>query len=174
MSKALLRLLWSLLLATAPLDLCAALTAQQGAATAPRRLQVMFFGAPTANGPHHDPITRYRVLKKALGTAGIDLTYDEDPAHAFRKERLAAFDAVLMYGNWAQNAPMPREQLVALLAYVDGGGGFVPVHCASACFGGSPQFVKLVGARFSTHGGEEFTVENVLPQHPILKDLANP
>ena len=35
-----------------------------------RRLQVMFFGAPTQNGPHHDPITRYRVLKKAVGVAG--------------------------------------------------------------------------------------------------------
>ncbi len=170
--KTLLRLLWSLLLAATPLDLSVALAAQDGAA-APRRLQVLFFGAPTANGPHHDPITRYRVLKKALGTAGIDLTYDEDPAHAFRKEWLADFDAVLMYGNWAQNAPMPREQLVALLAYVDGGGGFVPVHCASACFGGSPLFVKLVGARFASHGGDEFSVENVLPEHPILDGVSS-
>ncbi|MBL8739108.1 MAG: hypothetical protein JNL12_21965, partial [Planctomycetes bacterium] len=38
-----------------------------------RRLQVLFLGAPTRNGPHHDPITRYATLKKGLGTAGIDL-----------------------------------------------------------------------------------------------------
>ena len=99
----------------------------------PRRLSVMFFGAPTANGPHHDPITRYRVLKKALGATGIDLTYREDPEGALRADVLAGYDAVLLYGNWAQNAPMPREQLDALVGYVEGGGGFVPVHCASAC-----------------------------------------
>ena len=138
-----------------------------------RRLEVLFFGAPTSNGPHHDPITRYRTLKKGLGTDGINLTYSEDPAEAFAPGTLAKFDAVLMYGNWAQSAPMPREQLSALLTWVDGGGGFVPVHCASACFGGSPQFVHLVGARFSTHGGEEFQVDNVAPGHPILKGLGS-
>ncbi|MFN8825556.1 MAG: hypothetical protein ACK501_11355, partial [Planctomycetota bacterium] len=42
-----------------------------------RRLQVLFLGAPTKNGPHHDPITRYAALKKGLGTAGIDLSYSE-------------------------------------------------------------------------------------------------
>lgn len=136
-----------------------------------RRLSVMFFGSPTANGPHHDPITRYRVLKMALGTAGIDLTYIEDPAAAFTSQVLAQFDAVLMYGNWNQQTPMPREQLTALLRYVDDGGGFVPVHCASACFGGSPLFIKLVGARFARHGGDEFEVENVQPDHVILRGL---
>lgn len=137
----------------------------------PRRLSVLFFGAPTANGPHHDPITRYRVLKKAFGAAGIDLTYREDPDETLRSDVLSAFDAVLLYGNWAQNAPMPREQLDALIGYVEAGGGFVPVHCASACWGRSPRFVRLVGARFQSHGGEEFQVENVGSDHPILVGL---
>ncbi|MFK7929916.1 MAG: PVC-type heme-binding CxxCH protein, partial [Myxococcota bacterium] len=136
-----------------------------------QRLSVMFFGSPTSNGPHHDPITRYRVLKKGLGTRGIDLTYFEDPETAFTEERLEQFDAVLMYANWAQGEPMHQSPLVALLKWVEGGGGFVPVHCASACFGGSPLFVKLVGARFKTHGGEEFTVDNAVPDHPILRGL---
>ncbi|MBM3962064.1 MAG: hypothetical protein FJ306_09230, partial [Planctomycetes bacterium] len=38
--------------------------AQQDAACAAptpgERLQVLFVGAPTPNGPHHDPITRHR------------------------------------------------------------------------------------------------------------------
>ncbi|HEX5051487.1 MAG TPA: PVC-type heme-binding CxxCH protein [Planctomycetota bacterium] len=147
---------------------------RQGAAppAEPRRLEVMFFGAPTANGAHHDPITRYAVLKKALGSDGINLTYSDEPAVAFRPDTLARFDAVLMYGNWLQNEPMPKDQLQALLAWVERGGGFVPVHCASACYGGSPEFVKLVGARFATHGGEEFQVRDVLPEHPILEGLS--
>lgn len=136
-----------------------------------RRLEVLFFGAPTENGPYHDPITRYRVLKKGLGTDGINLSYSENPAMVFTADTLAKYDAVLMYANWHQNEPMPAEQLQALLDYVEKGGGFVPVHCASACYGGSPEFIKLVGARFESHGGEVFQVRDVQPDHPILKGL---
>ena len=135
-----------------------------------RRLEVLFFGAPTENGPAHDPITRYRVLKKGLGLEGINLTYLEDPAVVFDPATLDQFDAVLMYGNWEQHGTMPPEQLKALVNYVEKGRGFLPIHCASACYGASPEFVKLVGARFQSHGGEEFSVRNVA-SHPILKDL---
>ena len=134
-----------------------------------RRLQVLFLGAPTRNGPHHDPITRYRTLKKGLGVHGIDLTYREDPATVFTAAALQPFDALLLYGNWEQMGTLPEPQLQALLQYVEGGGGFVPVHCASACWGRSPQFVRLVGGRFKSHGGEEFTVTDVLPDHPALR-----
>ena len=68
-----------------------------------RRLEVLFFGAPTKNHPGHDPVTRYRVLKKHLGADGINLTYLEDQARALKAETLAQFDAVLMYGNWVPN-----------------------------------------------------------------------
>jgi len=144
--------------------------AAQGS-TNPRRLQVLFLGAPTRNGPHHDPITRYATLKKGLGTAGIDLTYSEDPASAFTSEGLQPFDAVLLYGNWDQQGVLPVAQRKALFAYVENGGGFVPVHCASACWGRSPEFVRLVGARFLRHGGEEFAVDNVAVDHPVLTGL---
>lgn len=136
-----------------------------------RRLQVLFLGAPTRNGPHHDPITRYATLKKGLGTAGIDLTYSEDPASAFTVDGLQPFDAVLLYGNWDQQGVLPEAQRKALFAYVENGGGFVPVHCASACWGRSPEFVRLVGARFLRHGGEEFAVDNVANDHPVLTGL---
>lgn len=137
----------------------------------PRRLEILFFGAPVSNGPAHNPITRYRILKKSLGSEGINLTYSEDPARAFHADTLKKYDAVLMYGNWKQNQPMPKEQLAALLDWVKAGGGFIPVHCASACYGGSPGFIELVGARFKSHGSGEFQVRNVKPNHAILKNL---
>ncbi|GAA5484452.1 PVC-type heme-binding CxxCH protein [Haloferula sargassicola] len=136
-----------------------------------RRLEVLFFGAPTANHAGHDPITRYRILKKGLGLEGINLTYLEDPSKVFTKDTLDRYDAVLMYGNWEQNGEMPAEQLKALLDYVDGGGGFLPIHCASACYGASPEFVKLVGAKFKSHETDTFQVKDVLPNHPILRGL---
>ncbi|HEY8960671.1 MAG TPA: ThuA domain-containing protein [Luteolibacter sp.] len=154
-----------------PLMLVGVVSAQSDASsqTHGRRLEVMFFGAPTANQTAHDPVTRFRVLKKALDVDGIDLTYIQDPAEALNATTLANYDAVLMYGNWNASGPMPPDQLQALLHYVDNGGGFLPIHCASACYGGSPEFVKLVGAHFKKHGDGVFKVTNVNPQHPIMK-----
>ncbi len=134
-----------------------------------RRLEVLFFGAPTKNGPHHDPITRYRAIKKHLGVEGIDFTYTEDPAEALNPGTLAKYDALMMYANWDQNGPMPADQLKALTDYVDAGGGFLPLHCASACYGGSPEFIKLVGGRFKEHKDGVFRVTNVNRNHPIMR-----
>jgi putative membrane-bound dehydrogenase-like protein len=134
-----------------------------------RRLEVLFFGAPTAAHPGHDPVTRYRAVKKHLGTEGIDFTYTQDPAKAFDPANLAKYDALLMYGNWEQNGPLPANQLKALTDYVEGGGGFLPIHCASACYGGSPEFIKLVGGRFKSHQTGVFQVTNVNKTHPIMR-----
>jgi putative membrane-bound dehydrogenase-like protein len=134
-----------------------------------RRLEVLFVGAPTENGAHHDPVTRYRSIKKGLGVEGIDFTYDEDPADAFKAATLVQYDAVLMYGNWDKEGAMPADQLKALTGYVEGGGAFLPVHCASACYGASPEFVHLVGGRFKSHETATFRVTNVNPQHPIMQ-----
>ncbi|MDA9831900.1 ThuA domain-containing protein, partial [Akkermansiaceae bacterium] len=132
-----------------------------------RRLNVLFFGAPTANGPGHDPITRYRVIKKHLGVEGVDFTYSEDPAEVFNKETLGKYDALLMYGNWEQNGAMPGDQQKALLDWVAQGGAFLPIHCASACYGKSPAFVKLVGAKFRSHTSGVFAPKTIA-KHPIV------
>ena len=134
-----------------------------------RRLEVLFFGAPTAAHPGHDPVTRYRVIKRHLGTEGIDFTYTQDPAEALNAATLAKYDALLMYGNWEQNGPLPKDQLKALTDYVEGGGAFLPIHCASACYGGSPEFIKLVGGRFKSHTDGVFKVTNANPSHPIMR-----
>ncbi|MEO5711902.1 MAG: PVC-type heme-binding CxxCH protein [Luteolibacter sp.] len=135
-----------------------------------RRLEVLFFGAPTANGPGHDPVTRYRAIKRNLGTEGIDFTYSENPAEALKSDTLAKYDAVLMYGNWEQNGPIPPDQLKALTGYVEGGGALLPIHCASACYGKSPEFIKLVGGRFKGHATGVFKATNVNPAHPVMRD----
>lgn len=134
-----------------------------------RRLEVLFLGSPTASHAAHDPITRYRMLKRATGTAGINLTYSESLEQALTPAFLAQFDAVLLYGNWPRIEP---EQERALLGYVESGRGFIPVHSASACFGNSDAFIALVGARFQRHGGEVFTPATIQPDHPTMAGLA--
>ncbi len=41
------------------------------------------------------------------------------------------------------------EQESALVEYVESGHGFVPIHCASACFPKSTKYVQLVGGHSS-------------------------
>ena len=133
-----------------------------------RRIEVLFLGAPTAHHPGHDPIQRYRVIKKHLGAAGIDFTYTEDLGD-LRREVLDRYDALMFYGNWDQGGPMNPEQEKALIGYVEDGGGFLPIHCASACFGGSDAYIKLVGGRFKWHGDGVFRTTITAPDHPIMR-----
>ncbi len=135
---------------------------------APRRIEVLFLGAPTANHPAHDPIERYGVIRKHLGTAGINFTYTEDLAD-LNPEELGRYDALLMYANWEQNGPMDPAAESALLGYVEAGGAFLPIHCTSACFGGSEAFVNLVGGRFKSHGEGVFRTQIRSPDHPIMR-----
>jgi len=133
-----------------------------------RRIEVLFLGAPTANHPGHDPIERYRVIKKHLGTAGINFTYAETLS-VLDRSVLDRFDALLMYANWDQHGTLSPEREQALVGYVEDGGAFLPIHCASACFGGSDAFVNLVGGRFKSHGDGVFTTTIVDPNHPIMR-----
>ncbi|MCU0749617.1 MAG: ThuA domain-containing protein [Akkermansiaceae bacterium] len=133
-----------------------------------RRVEVLFVGAPTANHPGHDPVERYRILRKSLGTAGIDFAYTEDLAD-LRRDVLDRYDAVMMYANWKQNEEMDPAQEKALISYVEDGGAFLPIHCASACFGKSDAFIKLVGGRFKSHGDGVFRTTITAPDHPVMK-----
>ena len=134
----------------------------------PSPVEILFLGAPTAAHPGHDPIERYRVLKKALGVDGIHLTYTEDLAD-LNRDVLDRYDGLMLYGNWQQNGPMDPAQEKALLGYVEDGGAFLPIHCASACFGGSDAFIKLVGGRFKSHQTGVFTTTIVAPDHPVMR-----
>ena len=96
----------------------------------------------------------------------IELTYIDDPAKALTAETLAKYDGLVLYANIDRIEP---EQEKALLDFVEGGKGFIPLHCASYCFRNSPKFVELVGAQFQRHGGEVFRVENAAPDHAIMK-----
>ena len=56
-----------------------------------------------------------------------------------------------------------------MLDFVEGGKGFVPLHCASYCFLNSPKYIDLVGAQFLKHGTGTFKTTNAAPDHPIMK-----
>jgi putative membrane-bound dehydrogenase-like protein len=128
------------------------------------RLEVLFLG----DHDHHTPDKRFFQALPALGPRGINLTYT-DQLSDLNPATLAQYDVLAIYANWLKILP-PQEK--ALLDFVQGGKGFVPIHCASACFGNSPEYIRLVGGRFKSHGTGTFKVAVDQPGHAIMQGLA--
>lgn len=124
-------------------------------------LRVLFLG----DSGHHQPRVRFALLESALRPRGFELTYT-DRLTDLNAATLSQYDALLLYANIERIEP---EQEQALLAYVDGGGGFAPIHCATYCFLNSPRLIDLMGAQFQRHGAGVFRVENVAGEHPLLR-----
>jgi putative membrane-bound dehydrogenase-like protein len=143
----------------------AALSATVHAADPPEKttLSVLFLGDA---GLHH-PADRYAQLAPIFAGRGIDMTYTEKTSD-LNPATLAKYDALVIYANTTQ---ITKDQEKALLDYVENGGGFVPLHCASFCFLNSPAYIDLVGAQFQKHGTGEFNTKVVAPDHPIMKGL---
>ena len=126
-------------------------------------LDVLFLGD---NG-HHQPRARFEQLQPALADNGIQLTYTDSMSDV-NLPNLRKFDALVLYANIDRIEP---PQASALLSYVNGGGGFVPLHCATYCFRNSDEIVALMGAQFQRHGTGVFRTEIAEPDHPIMKSF---
>ena len=131
------------------------------AAAAP--LRALFLGD---NGPHQ-PAERFKQLQPALAPRGIELTYT-DKLDDLNPATLARYDCLLVYANHTSISPQQEQ---ALLDFVAGGKGFVPIHCASYCFLNSPKYIELVGAQFKSHGTGVFKETLVRPDHEVMKGL---
>ncbi|MBT6789878.1 MAG: hypothetical protein HOA45_09475, partial [Verrucomicrobia bacterium] len=129
-------------------------------------IRVLFLGHESE---HHDSNRFFPMLSRALGRDAIYFDYMTSVEEALGDaSRLAKFDALLLYANHGRIEP---HQWTNLKNYVENGGGFVPVHCASWCFANEPAFDQLVGGRFKSHQGTEFAAKIVKPDHPALKDV---
>src|SRR3954468_2690458 len=114
------------------LSLFALFVAGPVVAAEPPRLKVLFLG----DNAGHKPIDRFKILEPVFAKRGIDLTYT-DKLEDLNAKNLGGYDALVIYANHTKITP---EQERALLDYVEGGKGFVPLHCASYCFLNSPKY----------------------------------
>lgn len=137
--------------------------AEEAARPAGAELKVLFLG----DQGHHRPAERARQFVPLMAARGILVDYTENVAD-LNPAVLRSYDALLVYANIDQ---ISSDQQRSLLDYVAGGGGFVPLHCASFCFRNSPDYVKLVGAQFASHGVGEFDTTIVVGDHPITQGL---
>lgn len=150
-----------LLLGLLLFSLSLSLSRAEPAAADERPIQVLFFG----DDDHHQPLERYRLFKEVSGRRGIQLTY-EKRMEALTPENLAKYDVLLVYANHQTITP---EQLAAVTGYVERGGGFMPVHCGSACFKKTDGYIELVGGQIEGHGEGVFTARVVAPEHPAMR-----
>ena len=124
-------------------------------------LTLLFIGD---NGPHH-PARRFAELAPVLDRRGIAMKYT-DRMDRVNPETLAKFDGVVLYANIDRIDDAPAQ---ALLDYVAGGKGFIPLHCATFCWRNNKDIVALMGGQFQRHGGQVFTTQIAAANHPIMK-----
>ena len=124
-------------------------------------LNVLFLGD---NG-HHRPRDRFQQIQPIFSERHIQFTYTDNITD-LNSKNLSQYDAVLLFAN-IDRIDSPQEK--ALLDYVAGGGGFVPIHCATYCFRNSKNLVALMGAQFQRHGTGVFRTEIDRPGHQIMR-----
>ena len=133
----------------------------QSAGMAAEPLKVLFLG----DEGHHRPAERFAQVQGLLADRGVEMVYTDDLGD-LSAEKLAGYDALAVFANIDS---LPGDAEAAMLAYVRGGGGLVPLHCASFCFRDSPVWIDLVGAQFERHGTGEFRTEIVAADHPVMQ-----
>jgi putative membrane-bound dehydrogenase-like protein len=127
-------------------------------------LRVLFLG----DNAGHRPAERFKQLQPVLAKKGIELVYTEN-LKDLNAANLAGFDCIAIYANHTRIEPGQEK---ALLEFVNAGGGFVPIHCASYCCHNSPKYIELVGAQFKSHGTGVFKETIVKADHPVMTGLA--
>jgi len=135
-------------------------TSHESRQQAPQRLRVLFLGD---NG-HHRPTQRAQQLLPPLARNGIDLFYT-DRLEDLNDSELDRYQALVLYNN---HLNVGEAQLAALMRFVGDGGGLVVLHCASASFQNSEEFIRLVGAAFKSHGTGTFSTVRVADGHAAI------
>lgn len=97
--------------------------------------------------------------------SGFTVAATEDLS-AFTATNLVNFD-VVMFAMTSGELPFTVEQQNALIAFVNGGKGFIGIHSAADTLYGWPDYGRLVGAYFNDHPWTQ-------PGRVIVEDASHP
>jgi type 1 glutamine amidotransferase len=107
-------------------------------------------------GGYHDFENLPPILVSLLDTTGdFEVTLTKDLSEL---TKLDPYDAVMFY---TQGGELTRAQERGLWDFVDKGGGYVGIHCATDSFKDSDKYWQLTGGRFTGHGSGTFQVKIV-------------
>ena len=130
-----------------------------------RRLEILFLGHE--NNRHHNSEKLADIMLKEYFKEGINISFTNNPDD-LNEENLAHYDGLILYAN---HDSITTSQEKALLNFVKGGKGFIPLHCASFCFRNSPEVVELIGGQFKSHTYDSFPAVIVKPDHPVMNGV---
>ncbi|KAF2970759.1 hypothetical protein GQX73_g2794 [Xylaria multiplex] len=101
-------------------------------------------------GYRHDSIPEGVEGLKRLGASTNSFTVEaSEDSSLINTDFLSRFKVVLFLSPSGEF--LSREELHALKTYINNGGGFVGIHCASAGMYSEPWYGELIGAYFSNH-----------------------
>ncbi|MEO6650630.1 MAG: PVC-type heme-binding CxxCH protein [Chitinophagaceae bacterium] len=132
----------------------------------PRKLEILFLGHKT--NQHHNSELLADILSKEYFKDGINITYTHNPDD-LNDSLLSKYDGLVLYANYDT---ISSSQEKALLKFVKGGKGFIPIHCASYCFRNSPEIVEMIGGQFLKHKVDTFSAVILKPDNPVMKGVA--
>ncbi|KAH9939514.1 ThuA-like domain-containing protein [Amylocystis lapponica] len=121
-------------------------------------------------GYRHEVIPRsIEILKEHAPSINVVFDTTEDKAW-FTDEKLGAYDALLFLNNSGEILDEPGK--AAFQRYLDLGGNFIGVHCASGCLYETEFYRKEIGALFDYHPDlGPAAVEVSGPPHPSTSML---
>jgi len=140
-----------------------ALLALASDAAAAEKTKVLLMG-----GRGHDWKGFHAVISEVLAkTADFELVLSEQ-LDDLKPESIKKYDAVMFYGSGGNFTDAEQEK--GLGDFVESGGGLVGVHATDA-FKKSDVYWRLLGGRFSGHGGGSFMVRIEDKRHPVTAPL---
>jgi type 1 glutamine amidotransferase len=121
-------------------------------------------------GRGHDWKGFHAVISKVLEKTGdFELTLS-DQLDDLKAPSIKKYDVVLFYGSGGNFTDPEQEQ--GLADFVKGGGGLAGVHATDA-FKKSDVYWRLLGGRFTGHGGGKFMLRIEDKKHPITAPMAD-
>lgn len=141
----------------------AGLAAWAGGAPAAEKIKVLLVG-----GRGHDWKTFHAVMDEVLKKTGdFELTLTER-LDDLKPAAIQKYGVVLFYGSGGEFADAEQEQ--GLHDFVRQGGGLAGVHATDA-FKRSDVYWRLLGGRFTTHGGGKFWMRIEDKKHPVTAPM---
>lgn len=133
----------------------------------PRRLEILFLGHK--NNRSHNSERLADIFTKEYFKNGLNITFTSDP-NDLNEKNLEYYDGLIVYAN---HDTISSSQEKALLNFVRGGKGFIPLHCASFCFRNSAEVVEMIGGQFKSHKYDSFPAVIIKPEHPVMKGISS-
>jgi type 1 glutamine amidotransferase len=116
----------------------------------------------------NDPEFQNPTTKKP-DKAKVDAAIQKVLAEKMSAEALPNYDAII-FANTTGNLPLPDRE--AFLNWLKSGKAFIGMHACSDTFHGWPEFIKMLGGEFQTHGAQAgIECMNEAPGHPANAKL---